>query len=409
MAIEYNKINYSEKFIGTVVDLNLETRECAVFIPKLMPTLYQNAKLSKEEFTNNGLVLPEFKSKMASKVKKVNYIWAKPTDATDPIPAIGSSISVTFVEGNPEYPIWFAFNPFNNSDYYIEEERKSHLFDLNLNLKKVILNTEDELNISINDHNIEYDENNNRYNIISEYERKNNKKPSEAIEELKQNFEKLKDFFITFMKDNIVEKINPNIATEFIYIDEENGIDHPKIYSNFLTHINTLIDKYQTFESLMDNYSLANNKILLINELFNTYLNNIVNIDDDVQKIDYKNIFINFVSLLITTSNEELSELKQKTLEKLNLECKLYVYNNTYTAAGEYVFNKYSGQEISFSTSGSISLTINGETYNVNDSKYIISGWYYDKELKKLANTSDLIKIHSTTSLYAKWQVKPVV
>ena len=409
MAIEYNKINYSEKFIGTVVDLNLETRECAVFIPKLMPTLYQNAKLSKEEFTNNGLVLPEFKSKMASKVKKVNYIWAKPTDGAYPIPAIGSSIAVTFVEGNPEYPIWSAFNPFNNSDYYIEEERKSHLFDLNLNLKKVILNKEDELNISINDHNIEYDENNNRYNIISEYERKNNKKPSEALEELKQNFEKLKDFFITFMKDNIVEKINPNIATEFIYIDEENDINHPKIYSNFLTHINTLIDKYQTFESLMDNYSLANNKILLINELFNTYLNNIVNIDDDVQKIDYKNIFINFVSSLITTSNEELNELKQKTLEKLNLECRLYIYNNTYTAAGEYIFNKYAGQEISFGTSGSISLTVNGEIYNVNDSKYIISGWYYDKELNKPANTSDLIKIHSTTSLYAKWQVKPVV
>ena len=170
-----------------------------------------------------------------------------------------------------------------------------------------------------------------------------------------------------------------------------------------------MIDKYQTFESLMDNYSLANNKILLVNELFNTYLNNIVNIDDDAQKIDYKNIFINFVSSLITTSNEELNELKQKTLEKLNLECRLYIYNNTYTAAGEYIFNKYAGQEISFSTSGSISLTVNGEIYNVNDSKYIISGWYYDKELKKPANTSDLIKIHSTTSLYAKWQVKPVV
>ena len=68
MAIQNNYINYNEVFIGTVMDYNLDTRECAVYIPKIMATLYEGYKYTKEEFTNNGLILPTFKNKMSTKV-----------------------------------------------------------------------------------------------------------------------------------------------------------------------------------------------------------------------------------------------------------------------------------------------------------------------------------------------------
>ena len=334
MAIQNNYINYNEVFIGTVMDYNLDTRECAVYIPKIMATLYEGYKYTKEEFTNNGLILPTFKNKMSTKVKKANYIWVHAIDNKQPIPAVGSKVYITFIEGNPEYPIWWKFNPFNYQDYVAEEERHLPIFALNIN--DTIINVKNDLSykLDIHDNITVFNEEENKYELYSIYEKDHGETTTDALVRLDKNIQELKMFAYEMISENLesynyyftLKKGNPD---SFISKRGGNGLMLLEQFEDIMEN-----EEYD-FYDMMQSYRLIKKKVKALKEGLDAYVNlesmlsETLGVDNEnytayLNKVQNK--YYNFESLTINEDEIEKIAAYQSTLVDIcKSTCKIRV------------------------------------------------------------------------------------
>lgn len=121
----------TDDYIGTVVETNFDTRELAVYLPKLMPKI--NIDMGTETLPTvlNGM---DIRSNLLDKnITKRSSIWVKALDKNEPMPVEGSKVLVSFLEGDPENGFW---EPFNVMDVDYEEDpddkfEKEKLFTFN--------------------------------------------------------------------------------------------------------------------------------------------------------------------------------------------------------------------------------------------------------------------------------------
>jgi len=140
-----NSIGLDGTFIGTVKAYNEQTREVAVYIPKLMPAIAEDQQdlTLMTNYGNTSLDLP-----YNSSVTLTSSIWVKPDDWDEPLPEPGSKVYVTFLEENPDLGMWSKFN-WENSWTVIEKERYPKQFDIKIGDKTVSVNSLDNIEVEL--------------------------------------------------------------------------------------------------------------------------------------------------------------------------------------------------------------------------------------------------------------------
>lgn len=139
--------SFEGSFIGTVVGYDTATREVDVFIPKLMPGIPDGQKNIK---TKTNLGNNSIKIKYNANITLSSSIRVKAENADDPLPNIGSKVSIYFLEGQFRWGYWKKFNP--NGDYeVIEEEKYAKLYTIRIGEKEVLVEEEDSVEIELPD------------------------------------------------------------------------------------------------------------------------------------------------------------------------------------------------------------------------------------------------------------------
>jgi hypothetical protein len=139
-----NKINMDNYFIGRVLEINKTTREVSVHISQLMPAIASEASQVIQSQTTNNLKISGVDYSGTLKLR--NSFWVKPNDYDEPLPKIGSKVSVKILDGNPRLSFWDKFNPNNNYEV-IDEEKYPKSFDFSVGNKQVQINKDDKISI----------------------------------------------------------------------------------------------------------------------------------------------------------------------------------------------------------------------------------------------------------------------
>jgi len=145
MAIENNQYNFNDYFIADVLNIDFVNRRLAVYIPKFMPGVAGNQEISATIQTSNNPNISGLQS-FNTVIKTKNSIWVYPWDFNEPLPKIGSKVSVFFFEGNPKSGYWEPFNPNNNYEV-IDEEKFPKLLNLSFADSSIQIDTDDIVEI----------------------------------------------------------------------------------------------------------------------------------------------------------------------------------------------------------------------------------------------------------------------
>ena len=142
MAHLKNKIDIDDYFIGKVLEIDRTTREISVHIPQLMPAIAsEELQMSKIQTTTNTKISGlEYSNRISIR----NSFWTRPLDFEEPLPKVGSKVTVWIMDGNPRMAFWDKFNPNNNYEV-IDEEKYSSLFKLRMNLQDIDIFEKDTL------------------------------------------------------------------------------------------------------------------------------------------------------------------------------------------------------------------------------------------------------------------------
>ena len=138
---------FDDTFIGTVVKINKATREVAVYIPKLMVSLYDGEATEYKLPTNNGLDITT-SNNISSTITKTNYIWTKPFDMSIPLPKTGSKVFVIFLDKRASQPKWWKCDIDGNWEV-IDEEKYPKQHSVTINNRELGINLEDNLTLNI--------------------------------------------------------------------------------------------------------------------------------------------------------------------------------------------------------------------------------------------------------------------
>jgi hypothetical protein len=144
MAIENNNPSFTGYFIADVLEVDRSERKVSVYIPKFMPGMPGGQQVSSSVTTTTNPNITGLNYNTTIKIR--NSMWVYPWNFDDPLPKIGSKVSVFFIDGNPKTGYWQKFNPNNNYEV-IDEERYPKLFNLDFSGSLVSINTEDNLTI----------------------------------------------------------------------------------------------------------------------------------------------------------------------------------------------------------------------------------------------------------------------
>jgi hypothetical protein len=148
MAIENNSLDFSGRFIGTVLEVDIPKRRLAVYIPKLMPGIIGQSSISSQiETTSN----PNVGALTFSPTINIrNSMWVYPIDYDEPLPKVGSQVTVYFIDNNPKAGHWDKFNP-NQKYEVIDNEKYEDIFRLSIGSVSLDVKKEDVINIDIPD------------------------------------------------------------------------------------------------------------------------------------------------------------------------------------------------------------------------------------------------------------------
>ena len=199
--------SFDDTFIGTVVKYNKDTREVAVYIPRLMPSLYDGEATDYKVPTNSGLRITTTNTNISSTITKTNYIWIRPRNMDDPIPDIGSKVYVTFLDDRPSMGLWWKCNI--NGDYtVIPEERYERQFSIDINNSPTTIYRDDTLIVNLPDYfrvtsSDSGDEKIPTYNIRENYNFYKSTNLEESITNLQKSMEYIESEYKTTFLNNI--------------------------------------------------------------------------------------------------------------------------------------------------------------------------------------------------------------
>lgn len=189
-------------FIATVIKLDKEKRRVGVYIPRLMPAIYGATATGHKYPTNNGINITNINKNISATVTKVNYFWVNAKEYTTPLPEIGSTVIVTFLDGTPNIPYWEEFD-YNGANQIIEEERYPDLFDLSVNNKNKKIKTSDTIKINTPDNYIittQTENKNTTFNILENFDFYKQGKLQEVINNLQKSVSYIETkYFKTFI------------------------------------------------------------------------------------------------------------------------------------------------------------------------------------------------------------------
>jgi len=157
MALENKIERLNDYFIGTVLEININSREVAAFIPRLMPAIAGGKSYSATIVTSTNPKISGLDYTPTLRIR--NSIWLQPWDYKEPMPKVGSKIAVYFLDGNPKLGYWILFNPNNNYEV-IDEEKYKNIFRLNISGRNISVLEEDTVSINFPESfNLVYNEN----------------------------------------------------------------------------------------------------------------------------------------------------------------------------------------------------------------------------------------------------------
>lgn len=139
----------TELYIGTVYNINVDTREIEVYIPKLMPAIAEGGK-SVEYMTNLGSSNNMTTINHSEHVTVKNTMKVSAYDLDEPMPKVGSKVAIYFLEGNIRFPYWKKFNMHGEYDV-IDEEKYPRRAYLQIGEKTVQIDNDDLIQIVLPD------------------------------------------------------------------------------------------------------------------------------------------------------------------------------------------------------------------------------------------------------------------
>lgn len=145
MAIEIVN-SFEGLFIGTVTEINVTTREVAVYLPKLMPAIPFGGQVvtTKTNLSNSKLNIS-----YNSNISTTSQFWVKSENSDEPMPNIGSKVVVYFLENNPRFGFWKKFKPDANAYSVIDSEKYPKLARLSINNIITDIMSDDEVVIEL--------------------------------------------------------------------------------------------------------------------------------------------------------------------------------------------------------------------------------------------------------------------
>jgi hypothetical protein len=140
-------MEFSDLFIGIVLETDVLTRRLGIYIPKLMPAISESSSYSSEISTNsNNAFIEGVKYNTTLKVK--NTIWAAPWNVDFKLPKPGSKVIIYFIDDSPKSVYWFPFN--SNGDYEVlDEEKYAKVINLKVGNSNIEVFEEDSVNLNL--------------------------------------------------------------------------------------------------------------------------------------------------------------------------------------------------------------------------------------------------------------------
>jgi hypothetical protein len=131
-SILNNETNFGSFAIGTVLEVDRDTRRVAVHVSKFMPAIPGDVQFSSKSPTVSSNVAEIIGiSDINPTISIRNSMWVNAWNYSNPLPKVGSKVAVSFIDDNPKNGYWNPFNP-NDSYEVIDEEKFRKLFTMNV-------------------------------------------------------------------------------------------------------------------------------------------------------------------------------------------------------------------------------------------------------------------------------------
>lgn len=129
-------------YIGTVMDINTETREIQVYIPKLMPIIDSADNVTYRTKSYDFNLSLTGTSAVDNNVTFRKSITARAEDKDETMPDKGSKVIVYFIDNNPNLVFWKKFNVLGleYEKNFEDSLNKEKLFTINFIKNNSILN-----------------------------------------------------------------------------------------------------------------------------------------------------------------------------------------------------------------------------------------------------------------------------
>lgn len=314
-------------YIGTVLKLDKEKRLIGVYIPKLMPALYDGSAIENKFPTNNGIDYPYTNINISSTVKKINYIWVKPFFKNAALPKIGSKVNIRFLDGSISLGQCWAFDV--NGDYdVIDDEKYKKILSFQISDKASDINEEDMININLpNDYTVARSTNdkNITYTIEENFDFYKKGSVSKVITDLQKSMEYFSDNEYKTFTDTISQISSPvdpsNLSNKLINFDNDiiESLDIEEIYNIVKPYIYTF-----DISTIDTEFNIANNKFK--------------NAESDNEKNQIKRDIIEFVNNYLYTPDhyidQDFNSIKEVLISKI------INTDNLLDAARQYSYTK---------------------------------------------------------------------
>lgn len=151
MGVKSNYAHYDDTLIGEVLDIDVNAREVAVYIPKLMVALPAGNKYSSQISTTSNRNISG--AVIEDKVTVRNSIWLKAVNIDEAIPKVGSKVFIYTYDEDPKNMYWAGFK-FDRTFEVIDEEKYKSLYSLQVNSSSINIFEEDNIQLSFSDYDV---------------------------------------------------------------------------------------------------------------------------------------------------------------------------------------------------------------------------------------------------------------
>lgn len=427
--INNKDITLDKMFIGTVLKIDKSSRACWVHIPELMMALPSDREVNNVYPINIKNIKNANLLNLNDRFSKGNTLKVKPFDARSKLPAIGSLVSIIFIDNNIAHGHWIHFNPNNICDYE-ESEKYSKLATLKVGNTSLEITENDFIDIQLPEYfeTIKFENDKTKTILVRDTENddKSISKLQESVKLMEKNFDSMlsryKKLFIKNIKSNTIGSNELNIILQNLNNVTENiANSQDTIYD--LYNIEDLYEnKVETIKLINQNESGIYNKYLTILgthtptivpnrdvlEVDGTFAKEIVDYENDYTK-KYNDIYTMSKKLVVKSDTENILEtieadygneitVKDKYDEKFNMG----LFKDPGMAIPYELFVKDGKTIIEESTDVYACLTsyeVNAYTYEKDAETYFIAVLEYDTNSTAEITSKLILSLKDTQTL----------